>query len=267
MSNGNETPTDAQESAPRQPPPLPRPTPHPADYRCVMPPPRAPASPFGEEFAPMEQVSIFGTVDALLKRPARLAYELSRGRRTAVCLFLLLITLACSATYGFIVGTFSGGHQLWAVPLKTVVGLLLSAMICFPSLYILACLGGSRLSVQEVWGMLLLALALSSLLLVGFAPVAWVFSESTSTTSFMGGLHMAFWIVAIGFGVSLLIRASSFLNNGAQTNMRLWSAVFIVVILQMTTTLRPLVGPYQGLGLQGRKPFLSHWGDCLRSNR
>jgi len=263
MNDASDRHDPAPGTAKPQPPPLPPPV---RGYQVVRPDSEPPTSSFGEEFAPMEHVSIFSTVEALLKRPARLAYELTRGRRATVCVALLATTLVCSAVYAFIVGTFSGGNQMWAVPLKTIIGLLFSAIICFPSLYILGCLGGSRLSVQEVWGMLLVALALSSLLLLGFAPVAWVFSESTSTVSFMGSLHLVFWIVAIGFGVSLLIRASAFLNNGAPANVRLWAAIFVVVILQMTTTLRPLVGPYQGLGLQGRKPFLSHWGDCL-SNR
>ena len=37
-------------------------------------------------------------------------------------------------------------------------------------------------------GLLLQALALGAILLVGFAPIAWVFSQSTQAAAFMGGL-------------------------------------------------------------------------------
>ena len=42
------------------------------------------------------------------------------------------------------VGDFSGGTQLWAAPLKIAGGTLLTAAICLPSLYVLACLGGAH---------------------------------------------------------------------------------------------------------------------------
>ena len=57
---------------------------------------------------------------------------------------MLLITVVCSLVYGVVTGTFSGGTQLWAAPIKIAGGLLISAAICLPSLYIFTCLSGSQ---------------------------------------------------------------------------------------------------------------------------
>jgi hypothetical protein len=41
--------------------------------------------------------------------------------------------------------------------------------------------------------------------------------------------------------------------------MRLWSVLFVLVLFQMTTTLRPLVGPAEGEVFGERLFFLTHW--------
>lgn len=121
----------------------------------------------------------FRVVDSLLKHPARVVYEIAKNGSVRCAAALLAITAVCLLGYGVVMGTFSGGAQWWAVPLKVALGMLFSALICLPSLYIFACLSGGKQSLPEVGGFLLLALALGSILLVGFAPIAWIFSQTT----------------------------------------------------------------------------------------
>ena len=65
-------------------------------------------------------------------------------------------------------------------------------MICLPSLYIFTCLSGSRRGWPRC-GLLIGLVMLMTILLVGFAPVAWLFSQSTESVAWMGALHLVFW--------------------------------------------------------------------------
>ncbi|MBN1675705.1 MAG: hypothetical protein JXR37_31975 [Kiritimatiellae bacterium] len=203
-------------------------------------------------------------IEALLKAPARIVHEIVEGRSARATAMLLAVTVGCMLIYGWIMGTFSGGHQLWVVPAKTATGLVLSALICLPSLYIFSCLSGADQSFGHVAGLLAQTVALTGILLVGFAPVAWIFAQSTNTVAFMGFLHLLFWGVGSYFGLRLLWTALTFLNRRVLGILWLWNLIFIAVVLQMTTTLRPLVAKFEGFELQEKKGFVVHWTECMR---
>src|SRR4029079_420916 len=125
---------------------------------------------------------------------------------------------------------------------KIAGGLLVSTVICLPSLYIFACLRGSRARVGEILGMVSGLLMLMTILLIGFAPVAWLFSESTNYLCWMGALHLIFWFVATIFVLRSL--RAAFAHSLARFNAGLntWIVRVVLVVLQMTTALRPIVG-------------------------
>jgi hypothetical protein len=139
----------------------------------------------------------------------------------------------------------------------------LTAVICLPSLYIFSCLGGARARLSEVCGLFAAFLALMTILLIGFAPVAWVFSQSTASVAVMGALHLLFWFVATGFGLRLLERG--FRHYGTQGGMmRIWTIIFLLVALQMTTALRPLVGTAPTLLPATKQFFVVHWMESFQ---
>ena len=238
-----------------------------------MVPPPVPDAPVGGPDATSEFGAAYGsmgrtlpwfdTVEALLKRPAALVYELVEARSPRIAVLLLAIAVACSLGYGLVMGAFTGGQQLWAVPLRVAVGSLLSALICLPSLYIFTSLSGGRQTLRQSTGLLLAFLALQGTLLVGFAPIAWVFAQSTSAIAFMGGLHLVFWGIATAFGLRLLLTAFGFLNRRRMGILKLWVVLFVVVALQMSTALRPLIGEPRPGWLQDKKFFITHWLDCV----
>src|SRR5262249_50197750 len=86
-------------------------------------------------------------------------------------------------------------------PVKIAGGLMLSALICLPSLYLFACLGGSQARLAAIGSLLVGLLLLMTTLLIGFAPVAWLFSQSTESVAWMGALHLFFWLTATIFGL------------------------------------------------------------------
>jgi len=210
-----------------------------------------------------EGQSTVGAIEALLKQPGRIIYELQKNWRPALSTCLLVFALLGIAAYGLVVGSFSGGKQLWIAPAKLSLGILLSMLICLPSLYIFACLTGIESRVRTITGVLFAAVALSALLLIGFAPVAWIFSQATDSVAFMGALHLLLWGIAIGFGLRLIGATSRLLSGYAHGPMNLWSMIFILVCLQMMTTLRPIVGTSDRFLPGEKKFFLAHWFETM----
>jgi len=104
---------------------------------------------------------------------------------------------------------------------------------------------------------------LMTILLVGFAPVAWIFSESTESVAWMGTLHLLFWFVATIFGLRFLHAGFAHSNARSQSGFQVWTLVFLLVALQMTTALRPIVGTADTLLPTEKKFFASHWYDCM----
>jgi len=242
------------------------------DVTGAPPPISAPAADedfsigFGKAYhALSDNCGLTTVVEALLKYPAALVYEIEQDRRWPVILALVVAICGCMATYGLVMGTFAGGVQYWAAPLKVVVGTFISAILCLPSLYIFNSLSGGRMTLPQTTGLLALFVALIGLLEVGFAPIIWIFAQSTNGVVFMGFLHLTCWIVGWLFGVKLLLAASTLVNRRPVTLLRVWSVLFLVVTLQMSTALRPLIAvPANGL-LDGSKLFfMTHWFSCMQ---
>jgi hypothetical protein len=223
-------------------------------------------TPLGANSIERERVSsAVGAVEAILRQPRRVLYQLKQPKAGGLILALLGIALFSSVVYGVVAGTFSGGTQLWAAPVKIAGGLFISALICLPSLYIFSCLGGSQARLAEVFGLVAGLLALTTLLLIGFAPVAWVFSQSTKSVAAMGGLHLVFWLVATIFGVRFLSVGFRHFNASSQAGLRVWIVVFLLVAAQMTTALRPIIGTSDRFlpAASDKQFFLTHWMNCL----
>ena len=80
----------------------------------------------------------------------------------------------------------------------------------------------------------------------------------------MAALHIGLWAIGIIFGLRLLEAMGHLLGRSARTHLKLWSVIFIVVCLQMMTTLRPIVGTSDHLLPTEKKFFLAHWVETLR---
>jgi hypothetical protein len=203
-----------------------------------------------------------GVLSALLRQPGQIVYQLHQSAAArSVAAVLAAIAFLCLAAYGVVVGGFSGGTQLWAAPLKIIGGALLTAAICLPSLYVLACLGGANdtLKLGSLAGLLLAAIALNAAVLVSFAPIAWVFSQSTDSVAFISCLHLVLWSVGFSFGMRLVFIGARFFGVVDRAYLLLWIAIVTLVSLQMTTTLRPIVGRSERLLSAEKKFFLNHW--------
>jgi hypothetical protein len=207
--------------------------------------------------------NIIGVIEAVLRQPRRLLFQLRQPGAGRLIGGMLLASLICGLVYGLIIGSFSGAEQWWAAPIKFTGGLLISALICLPSLYIFAGLSGSTARLGEIFGLVAGLLLLMTVLLIGFAPVAWLFSQSTNSVLWMGFLHLMFWFVATAFGLRFLDAGFRQTNARSGAGLKTWTVIFVLVVLQMSTALRPLVGRADTFLPTEKKFFLAHWGDCL----
>jgi hypothetical protein len=221
--------------------------------------------PLGTNLNEREPIAgVLSAVEAMLREPRRVMFQLRQPQPGRLILALLIVAIICSAAYGVVVGTFSRDVQLWAAPVKIAAGMLISALICLPSLYIFSCLSGSKARLVEVFGLVAGLLTLMTVLLIGFAPVAWVFSQSTESVAAMGALHLVFWFISTYFGLRFLSAGFSHLNARSSGGLQLWILIFLLVALQMTTALRPIVGKAPTLLPTEKKFFVSHWMDNLK---
>lgn len=221
---------------PTEPPPLDPPLADHADFKSIM--------------------------EALLRRPAMLAWHLADGKGNTFWKFILM-TVVSLLLFGFVLGSFAKHEQLWAAPLKITAGLAFASVICFPSLYIFATLAGARIGVGQLAACFAGALALAGLLLLGFAPAIWIFAESTDSFGFMGALALGAWCVALWFGQRFLTTVVRATGGGQKAPLTIWGGIFLLVCLQMTTSLRPILGRSDDFLIHEKKFFLQHWNNTM----
>lgn len=206
---------------------------------------------------------------ALLRRPMDFVATIHKNNAVP-WLPLAIIAIICLSLFGLVVGAFSAGDQLWAAPLKIVGGTTFAAIICLPSLYIFASLSGIEARFQTLAAILTACVAITSLLLVGFAPVVWLFSTSSDSAVFFGFLCLTLWLICLTFGFRFISRAAKILGTGNAPHLGVWCGVFLIVTLQMPTTLRPIIGtPGKSeklLTLDEKKFFIIHWADQFKTN-
>ncbi len=205
-----------------------------------------------------KSASFIEIVDALLKSPESVVNRIKVGEFKKILFSLLVIFIICHVIYGLIVGSYSGN---WFIsPIKIVGGVTLSVLLCYPSFYIFSCLSGANITPSQAFSLLAGGLALTSILLLGFAPVAFIFTFSIKTISFMGIVHILIWAISIYFGLRYIINGLIHMDSRKNDNfITIWCIILVLTMLQMTTTLRPIIGESDILLTSEKLFFMEHW--------
>jgi hypothetical protein len=209
-------------------------------------------------------------VTSLLKAPVKVAEAIALQRKDllAATAALLAVAVTCHAVFGLAIGLFAG----WSVAIMDVVKAPLvavcSLLLCFPSLYVFACVAGSPLSISQTVALGCSCLAMLGLLLVGLAPVAWLFAVSTESLPFIVILAFLIWLVALFFAARYVGKLRSQPLFQRQGGIKMWFLILIVVTLQMTTCMRPMLAkPEKGWWTGEKKFFLSHFGSTFEQQK
>lgn len=108
---------------------------------------------------------------------------------------LLIISFLLLALYGAIIGSYHSWQQALSSAVKLPVLYLLSLFVCFPTLHIFKLLLGSKQTAAQHVAILLSCLAVTSVLLLGFAPVSLFFRITTQHYQFFKLLNVVFFAV------------------------------------------------------------------------
>jgi len=170
-----------------------------------------------------------------------------RPGRIIVNQYLLLLIF--SFAYGAIMGAYHSPLQALAAGAK-VAGLFTAALvICFPALFIIQFILGSRLRLVQMVSIILSGLVLSTAIMVSFAPIVIIFLLTGSNYYFLQLLHIAVFCMGGIFGMKTVIDALKYScetkNVYPQTGVvvfRFWVVILAFVGIQLAWNLRPFLG-------------------------
>lgn len=232
----------------------------------LPPPPSPPPLPPDDE-----KLETRNMLALLLKSPHVVAGAISRDETTAgTGVVFLVYALLFHGIFGFAVGLFSGWQVGVMATVKTAMIAFCSLALCLPSLYVFSSVGGTALSMKQTFVLGTSCLALIGLLLIGLAPVAWLFAVSTASLSFIVILTFIIWMISVGFAAKFIGKLKTYELFQRSAGIGFWLIVFVVVSLQMTTCLRPLLtkpDPDRGWWTTEKKFFLSHFSSCFEAQK
>lgn len=193
----------------------------------------------------------FSVVGAILRAPGAFVRDLLGDRNLgSYAASLMLTTFLFSAAYGAILGLVQPGLQTLYAAMKLPIVVLGTALLCTPTFYVFNAILGSKFTLKQTVASILFLAALSALVLMAFAPIAWFFTVSTGGVGFLTSLHLFIFYVAVTYGIRSLNQARKYLSHLDNTQtpihggfLLLWFVIVLFVALQMAYYLRPFFEP------------------------
>ena len=201
----------------------------------------------------------------LLRAPGEvMGFADGKERYWRLAAFLALVTVVGCALLGFAVGSFVD-LKVAALDAAKMVGVAaFSFALCFPTLYVLATISGSKLSATRLAVIGLVCTATFGSLLAALSPILWLFSVSTEKAAFIVVLSCLLVALSLGFVARPIAAAAEKGIVANRAGLHMWLVVFAVVALQTVTLVRPMLAP---IGTprtpEGKCFFLMHFGESI----
>ncbi|ERN42397.1 hypothetical protein KR51_00009180 [Rubidibacter lacunae KORDI 51-2] len=179
-----------------------------------------------------------------------------------------------SGVYGFVMGLSSGPLQAISSGLKLPLLFMLTALICIPSLYTFNVLLGQRFRFVQTVALMVTTLGTTAVLLASLAPVAFFFTTTTGSYSFVLLMHVGLMALCGIYGVRYLYRGCRYLAYRMEQRLnnlllKIWILLYSVVGMQLGWRLRPFVGapdsPFQLFRSQEEGNFYIAVGATLKN--
>lgn len=165
---------------------------------------------------------------------------------------LLIASGVCFAVYGAIIGASASPQQAAASAVKLPILYLLTMLICFPTLFLFNVFFGAIQSFRQQFTLLLTAVAVISVLLVGFAPVTLFFLITAHNYQFFKLLNVGIFTITGVIGVTFFYQAMQRMAGDEAASapgqafrtriLRFWLVLYAFVGSQLGWTLRPFFG-------------------------
>lgn len=213
--------------------------------------------------SPSRSSSLLATFNELLIHPLSLV-ERVRGSGAGLAFIVMAGSLCGYVLYGAAAGFFQGGNQILVAALKAPIIIVLSLLLCLPSLFIFSAMAGARWTARTFLSLLAGFAGTLALLLLALLPVSWLFSASSRHLGSAVFLQFILWLTALGLTWRFLSQVLTAMEarKGA---LFLWLVLFCLVSLQVTTMLRPVLERKPGapLFVSGKKSFLEQMDDVF----
>ncbi len=205
----------------------------------------------------VSETPFFGLFDGLLRRRESYFESIFDGREVGGLIrWCLAATLFLGGLYGVAMGTagFANGAtvgflQVSVSALKVPLLFLLSLLVCYPVLYFVIVLMGSRLTFGQTLALILIAVTMNAVLLAGCAPIVLFFVFTGSGYAFIKILHVAIFafsgcwaMMALWHGLTAMCEKSDLYPKQAIKIMQVWILIYGFVGTQMAWSLRPFIG-------------------------
>lgn len=162
---------------------------------------------------------------------------------------MLLSSLMFLALCGAVLGSTHSVAQAFSSALKLPVLFLVTLLVCAPTLYFFNVLFGSSQSLLQNIALILMAIMVTAVILLSFAPISLFFLLTTSQYQFFKLLNVGVFVIAGWMGVSFLGQGMRLISQadgeGASSRrwvLRLWMLVYAFVGSQLAWTIRPFIG-------------------------
>ena len=177
---------------------------------------------------------------------SRLTEEGDSGTRILGLSLLLALLTFC---YGLVMGSYHGPVQALAAGLKVTLLFFAALLICFPALFIIQYILGSRLKLSQMLSIVLSGLVLTSAIMVSFAPIVIIFLLTGSAYHFLQLLHISVFVLSGIFGMMSVVQSlryacekKSIYPHTGVVVFRFWAVILAFVGIQLAWNLRPFLG-------------------------
>jgi hypothetical protein len=217
----------------------------------------------------MDDIPINNAITGLLKTPASLVRRINEDDSLpGLALQLLFWGLLFHAAYGFAMALFTSSQVALVTACKAPIISLCSILLCMPSLYVFSCVAGRTVSLTQTLALGSATVAMTGLLLIGLTPISWLFSVSTSSLRFVVLMNVTAWAISVSFCSRIFRILGAVDPQKGLSGSEWWLIIYIVVSLQMATTMRPLLTISDaGWRDPEKKFFLAHLGDSMRKQQ
>lgn len=161
----------------------------------------------------------------------------------------MLFILLFSFIYGVVMGSYNGLLQSIATGIKVPCLIFLSLLVCFPALFVIQYMIGSRMSIYQMANIIFSGFIVFSGIALSFSPIVIFFMITGDNYAFLKLLHVAIFSFSGIFAVKTIINGLTFSCEKkniypklGMTVFKIWVIILAFVSSQLAWNLRPFVG-------------------------
>lgn len=162
---------------------------------------------------------------------------------------LYVYVLILSFIYGAVMGSYHGLLQALATAIKIPFLLTITLVVCFPALFMVQTMLGSKLGLSQMTAIMMTGFAFMTSIMLSCIPIVAVFLLTGGNYYFLHLLHIAVFLFAGVFGMKMAVDALKFScekrNVYPQVGVvvfRFWVVIFAFVGIQLAWNLQPFMG-------------------------